>query len=97
MGLAVAKFNRTDLSLFGVKPEVVVQAPPIVTKPFLNLKTRCDFVVVARLIGDLDPRKEMGFSVGVVGFGEHPRQLEPRLNDDDRFIPLLQTDRGVEV
>ena len=87
MVLAVARFNRTDLSLFGVKPEVVVKAPPIVSKPFLNLKTRCDFVVVAQLIGDLDPRKEMGFSVGVVGFWEHPRQLEPRLNDDDDSFP----------
>ena len=95
--LAVAKFNGPNFPLLGVESEIVVQTPPVVAQPFLNLEARGEFVVVAGFVRDSDFREEVGRSIGVVGLGEQPGQLKPRLYDDDRFVTFFQTDGRVKI
>ncbi len=90
--LAVAQFNGTNLSGLGIKPEVVVEAPPVVTKALFNFEARREFVVITRHVRHSDPGKEVRLAVCIVGLGEHPGELESRLDDDHRFVPFLKTD-----
>ena len=97
MVLAVSQLNRTDVTGFSVKSEIVVQAPPVIAKTFFNLETRRDLVVVAWHVRHLHSRQEMGFTVGIVGFREHPCELETRLDHHDRFVTLVQFHRRIQV
>ena len=95
--LAVSEFDGSNLPRLRVESEVVVEAPPIITQSLFDLETRGDFVVVARHVGYPDARQEVGFTVGIVSLWEQPRKLEACLDDDDRFVPLLEADGGVKV
>ena len=86
---AVTQFNRPYFSRFSVKSEIIVEAPPIVTKTFFDRETGGDLVVVARHIGNPNPRKEVRFPIGIVGFRERPSELEPSLNDDPWFVTFI--------
>ena len=97
MVFAVTQFDGSNLPRLGVKSEIVVKAPPVIAQSFLDLEARHNFVVVTRHIRDLDSGEEVGFTVSIVGFGEHPGELEASLNDDHRITTVLKADRGVEV
>ena len=81
--LTVPKFDGSNLPLLCIKAEVIVQTPPIIAQAFLNFETWRHFVVIAGHIGHFDTGQEVGLSIGIVGFGEHPRELETGLDDDD--------------
>ena len=97
MILAVAQFDGSNLPRLRIKPEVVVQTPPVVAQTFLNFETGHNLVIVTGHVGDLDTRQEVSLAVGIVCFREHPGQLEASLDDNHRFVPFLKTDRRIEV
>ena len=94
---AVAKFYRTNVACFGIKSEVIVQTPPIITHAETCFKARFSFAFVARQVSDQDLRHEMTHTIRIERLGELPCQLEACLDDNNTLVVSIKVHRWVKV
>ena len=79
------------MAFHGIKPEVIIKTPSIVSKAFIGFKTGSHFNVITRQIGHLDFWNNKTGTVCIKYFWERPSELETRKYFDEFVVCIIQT------